>query len=111
LATSDAGWRIGVGGRNVTGTISLPIAADATEPWKMEFKHLKFSHRWLTCLRARKTGADSRRRGPQQAESGIAIPRRIPRSIFTRRDDLGQRQLGDVQARLEKLEDGLDSNS
>src|SRR6202035_3169888 len=42
LAASDAGWRIGVGGPNVAGTISFPIAADAAEPWKMEFKRLKF---------------------------------------------------------------------
>src|SRR3984957_18203733 len=42
LAASEAGLRIGVGGPNVVGTISLPSAADAMDPWKMEFQHLKF---------------------------------------------------------------------
>jgi uncharacterized protein (TIGR02099 family) len=98
LAVSDAGWRIGIGGPNVAGTISLPNAADSAEPWKMEFERLKF----LTAA------SDAPPREKAAAAPGGANPRRIPAINFHAAETIwDERQFGDVQARLEKLEDGI----
>ncbi len=109
LAASDAGWRIGVGGPNVAGTISLPTAAEAAEPWKMEFKRLKF----LTAA-AEPPSGERRRRGigalrvPPRDDPGAANPRRIPAINFHAAETIwDERQIGEVQAKLEKLEDGI----
>jgi uncharacterized protein (TIGR02099 family) len=108
LAASDAGWRIGVGGPNVAGTISIPTAADAAEPWKMEFKHLKFLTAVAETASGEKTAADPGGASPGGANPGIANPRRIPAINFHSAETIwDERQIGDVQARLEKLEDGI----
>ncbi len=112
LAASDAGWRIGIGGPNVAGTISIPTAADAAEPWKMEFKHLKF----LTSVA--EAPGETAAAGPVAGDPGVgnpvagnpvaANPRRIPAINFHAAETIwDERQLGDVQGRLEKLEDGI----
>jgi uncharacterized protein YhdP len=98
LAASDAGWRIGVSGPNVLGTISLPNAADAAEPWKMEFKHLKF----LTSV------ADAPSDETAAGDPTAANPRRIPAINFHAAETIwDERQLGDVHAKLERLDDGI----
>jgi uncharacterized protein YhdP len=113
LALSDAGMRIGVGGPNVAGTISLPNAADSAEPWKMEFKRLKF----LTAgadAPSNERVAGNPAAGAPAAGAPVAWnpaagnPRRIPAINFHAAETIwDERQLGDVQARLEKLEDGI----
>jgi uncharacterized protein YhdP len=108
LAASDSGLRIGVGGPNVAGTISLPTAADAAEPWKMEFEHLKFLTSAAEAPSGEKTDADSGGASPGGANSGAANPRRIPAINFHSAETIwDERQIGDVQAKLEKLEDGI----
>jgi len=117
LAAGDAGWRIGVGGPNVTGTISLPSAADSAEPWKMEFKRLKFltstddspSGESAAGLLSGNPGGPNRGATSRNSASlGTANPRRIPAINFHSAETIwDERQLGDVQARLEKLEDGI----
>src|SRR5450631_428680 len=98
LAASEAGWRIGVSGPNVLGSISLPNAADAAEPWKMEFKRLKF----LTAV------ADAPSGQTAAGDPAAASPRRIPAINFHAAETIwDERQFGDVQAKLEKLEDGI----
>ncbi|HEY3655953.1 MAG TPA: YhdP family protein [Steroidobacteraceae bacterium] len=97
LAVSEAGWRIGLGGPNVIGSISLPSAADSTEPWNLEFTRLKF---------AEIRDADP---GPKAApEQSGANPRRIPAINFHAADmSMDERQFGDVRATLAKLDDGI----
>ena len=113
LSATDAGWRIGVGGPNVTGTISLPTAADAAEPWKMEFKRLKFLTTVDDSPSDETAAADPGGANPRAASSGAgslgaANPRRIPAINFHAADTIwDERQFGDVEARLEKLEDGI----
>jgi uncharacterized protein (TIGR02099 family) len=103
LALSDAGMRIGVGGPNVAGTISLPNAADSAEPWKMEFKRLKF----LTAA-ADAPSNEGAAGNPAAGAPAAGNPRRIPAINFHAAETIwDERQLGDVQARLEKLEDGI----
>jgi len=97
LAVSEAGWRIGLGGPNVVGSISLPSGADSAEPWNLEFTRLKF---------AATQDADP---GPKAApdQSG-ANPRRIPAINFHAADmSMDERQFGDVRATLAKLDDGI----
>jgi uncharacterized protein (TIGR02099 family) len=106
LAASDAGWRIGVGGPNVAGAISFPTAADAAEPWKMEFQHLKFLTSVAEAPSGEKPASDPD--GASGANPGAANPRRIPAINFHSAETIwDERQIGDVQARLEKLEDGI----
>lgn len=113
LAASDAALRIGVGGPNVAGTISLPNAADAAEPWKLEFQHLKFLTSVADGPAGEKATADAVAGNPGRANSGgptsgAANPRRIPAIIFHAAETIwDERQFGDVQARLEKLDDGI----
>jgi len=108
LAASDAGWRIGVGGPNVAGTISIPTAADAAEPWKMEFKRLKFLTSVAEAPSGEKTAADPGGASSGGANPGAANPRRIPAINFHSAETIwDERQIGDVQARLAKLEDGI----
>ena len=113
LAASDAGLRIGVGGPNVVGTILLPGAVDATEPWKMEFQHLKFLTAAAEAPTGEKTAAAPSGANPGAVGSGganlrIANPRRIPAIDFHSAETIwDERQFGDVQARLEKLDDGI----
>jgi uncharacterized protein (TIGR02099 family) len=98
LAVSDAGWRIGLGGPNVFGSISVPSAADSTEPWKLEFKRLKFVET--------PSGTDSNRK--VAADQSSANPRRIPAIDFHAAEMIwDERQFGDVQASLAKLDDGI----
>jgi uncharacterized protein (TIGR02099 family) len=103
LALSDAGVRIGVGGPNVTGTITLPGAADSAEPWKMEFKRLKF----LTAAEEAPAG-EAPAAAAAAGDTAAVNPRRIPAINFHSAQTIwDERQLGDVQARLEKLDDGI----
>jgi uncharacterized protein (TIGR02099 family) len=97
LALTDAGWRIGLNGPNVVGTISVP-GADSTEPWKLEFERLKFAGSQNDADSDRRPGADPRG----------ADPRRIPAIDFHAAEMIwNERQLGDVQAHLTKLGDGI----
>jgi uncharacterized protein YhdP len=108
LALNEAGARIGVGGPNVTGTISLPGAADSTEPWKMEFKRLKFASAVEEAPAGGAAAMDAAAVDAAAANTAAVSPRRIPAINFHSAETIwDERQLGDVQARLEKLDDGI----
>jgi len=108
LAANDTGFRIGVVGPNVTGTISLPNAAEPVEPWKMEFKRLKFLTSVAEAPSSGKAAADPGGASAGGVNPGIANPRRIPAINFHSAETIwDERQIGDVQARLEKLDDGI----
>jgi len=95
LAENDGGWRIGVGGPNVGGTISLPGGTDSAEPWNLEFKRLKFVD------------------GPPESgstgdQSTSTDPRAIPAVNFHAAEmTWGDREFGEVRATLAKVEDGI----
>jgi uncharacterized protein (TIGR02099 family) len=98
LAVSDGGWRVGVDGPNVVGTIMVPSAADSVEPLKLEFDRLKFD-----------SASDSDPAGSAVVSSGSrANPRGIPAIQFHAADLVwGERQFGDVKADIVKLDDGI----
>jgi uncharacterized protein (TIGR02099 family) len=103
LAANDRGWRIGIGGPNVIGSISLPSAAESTAPWQLEFQRLKF----VDGPRAADSG-DARQPGGALLAGAAATPRGIPAIKFHAADMIwGERQFGDVQATLGKLDDGI----
>jgi uncharacterized protein (TIGR02099 family) len=103
VRANDAGWRIGVGGPNVVGSISLPSGAAATEPWQLEFQRLKF----IDGPGAADSG-DVLRPGDALQAGGPANPRGIPAIKFHAADVIwGERQFGDVSATLGKLDDGI----
>jgi uncharacterized protein (TIGR02099 family) len=95
LALTDAGWRVGIGGPNVVGSITLPSAADSTAPWELQFDRLKFID------------------GPSVDTPGAGAPtesnpRGIPAINFHAAEMVwGEREFGDVRATLTKLDDGI----
>ena len=98
LALAETGWRIGIGGPNVTGSISLPAASDPGEPWTLEFQRLKFVDGPSSGSQAAAAGADA----------GAANPRSVPAMRFHAAELIwGDRHLGDVRATLAKLDDGI----
>jgi uncharacterized protein YhdP len=109
LAVAEGGWRITVGGPNVVGTITLPAAANSSQPWDLQFEQLRFA---VPSLDDRGTvGSGAGGAGEDQAPSSLgslADPHSIPAIYFHAADlTAGERHFGDVQATLLKLDDGI----
>jgi uncharacterized protein (TIGR02099 family) len=103
LAVAEGSMHIAVGGPNVTGTIVLPRAADASVPWKLEFEHLNVD----TAPEAAGAAADTDL-PTTGGVKGIEGPRSIPAIDFHAADcNWGERHLGDVRATLIKMDDGI----
>jgi uncharacterized protein YhdP len=99
LTTGESGLRIGVGGPDVSGSISLPSAAEPSAPWKLEFERLRFTD---------SPGRDSPGRASSDASKDTANPRAIPAINLHAADVIwGDRQFGEVRATLVKLDDGV----
>ena len=108
LNLTDSGWHIGVGGPNVTGAIFIPSAVGSSEPWKLEFKHLKFVDEARSTDADAKAAVDSAPDGKVAARLSGANPRRIPAIEFHASDmTWDERQLGEVRATLVRLDDGI----
>jgi uncharacterized protein YhdP len=108
LTLAEDGLRIAVGGPNVVGTIALPSSRDAPEPWNLQFERLHFDV--ASDPEGQEggvaTGDGQTPRDP--ARAGPANPRAIPAINFHAADvSWGERQYGDVQATLVKLDDGV----
>lgn len=111
LAVAEGSLHIGVGGPNVTGTITLPRAADSAEAWKLEFAHLN-----VDAAPESQDGAGAAPGAADDAAGGQTAgglktpgdPRSIPAIDFHAADtNWGERHLGDVQATLVKMDDGV----
>jgi uncharacterized protein (TIGR02099 family) len=106
LAVADGSFRIAVGGPNVAGTITLPSASDSPEPWNLQFERLHFD---MAPDPERQAGADAagNDHGPNDPKSR-GDPRSIPAINFHAAElTWGERQFGDVQATLLKVDDGV----
>ena len=106
LSVTEGALHVAVGGPNVTGTITLPRAADASEPWNLQFDRLHFDVAADSVPQdaAAAAGADH----PPGDSKTLADPRGIPAINFRAADvHWGERQFGDVQATLVKLDDGI----
>jgi uncharacterized protein YhdP len=103
LAVAEGALHIGVGGPNVAGTIILPSAGDSPQPWDLRFERLHFD---LASGPERQAGA-----GADSILAGVGSggdPRSIPAINFHAAElSWGERQYGDVQAILSKLDDGI----
>jgi uncharacterized protein YhdP len=103
LAVADGALRIAVAGPNVAGTIALPSAGDAPEPWNLEFKRLHFD--LVSDLEQQKGAAADH---VPDAAAVLGGPRGVPAINFHAAElSWGERQYGDVQANLVKLDDGI----
>jgi uncharacterized protein (TIGR02099 family) len=103
LAVAEHGLHIRVGGPNVAGTIALPSAGDSSEPWDLQFERLHFD---LASGPEQQEGAGSDH--PPRGPTTLGDPRSIPAINFhTAELSWGERQYGDVQAILVKLDDGV----
>jgi len=97
LAVAEGGLHIAVGGPNVAGTIALPSPRDSSEPWNLQFERLHFD-----------VASDPERQEGAGAAALGGNPRAIPAINFHAADlSWGERQYGDVQATLVKLDDGV----
>jgi len=103
LAASDMGLHIGVGGPNVTGSITIPGAASAATPWNLEFERLRFE------VAERGDAVDPADAASAAAGgSGFSDPRAVPALNFHAAQLIwGERRFGDVRATLAKLDDGV----
>ncbi|MHB8721189.1 MAG: YhdP family protein [Steroidobacteraceae bacterium] len=110
LAVAEGSLHIGVGGPNVTGTITLPRAADSAEAWKLEFAHLNVDaapepQDWAAAAAGAADDAAGQTAGSLESPGD---PRSIPAIDFHAADtNWGERHLGDVQATLVKMDDGV----
>jgi uncharacterized protein (TIGR02099 family) len=104
LAVAEGALRIAVGGPNVAGTITVPNATDSVEPWNLQFQRLRFDVMG---------GAGPSDEAPQEdhkpaSANNLGDPHGIPAINFHAAElTWGERQFGDVQASLVKLDDGI----
>ena len=96
LAVTQSTLRIAVAGPSGLGTITLPRAADSPDPWNLRFERLHVD-----------TAPE-----PAFPKSGglknAGDPRSIPAVNFHAAEfSWGERQFGDVEATLAKLDDGI----
>jgi uncharacterized protein (TIGR02099 family) len=105
LTVNERNWRINSGGDNVVGSITIPSAAGAAEPWILQFDRLRFDVAGSDDAPADTAVAASK---PTPEASGFGDPRDIPPINF-HADQLiwGERNFGDVTATLVKLDDGI----
>ena len=104
LAVADGALRIAVGGPNVAGTITVPGATDAAEPWNLQFQRLHFDV--VGIAQSKDEAADDDHK--QAGASNLGDPHGIPAINFHAAElTWGERQFGDVQATLAKLDDGI----
>jgi uncharacterized protein (TIGR02099 family) len=92
LTLGDTHWQAAISGPDVEGMISAPSSPDATDPWNLEFTRLKFED-GPDLGGDKKPGAD---------------PHGIPSIAFHSKATIwGERQLGEVNARITKVNDGI----
>jgi uncharacterized protein YhdP len=117
FTAGDAGLHIGVGGPNVTGSITIPGAGNAGSPWSLQFEKLRFE----VAAREDSDDAPSDALPPNAvpsdavpsdaapaAASGFSDPRAVPALDFHAAQLVwGERRFGDVRATLTKLNDGI----
>jgi uncharacterized protein (TIGR02099 family) len=105
LTAAEGELHIAIGGPNVAGTITLPTAADSIEPWNLQFERLHFDVAPEPQLPEGAVAGDEHK--PVIA-NGLDDPHGIPAIDFHAADVIwGERQFGDVQATLVKVEDGI----
>jgi uncharacterized protein (TIGR02099 family) len=109
LAAAEGGWRITVGGPNVVGTITLPAAANSSEPWDLQFEHLRFA---VPSVDGPGTGRGAGGAASEDHASSslgtLGDPHSIPAINFHAEDlTAGERHFGEVRATLLKLDDGI----
>jgi uncharacterized protein (TIGR02099 family) len=115
VAVTDSGLRIGIGGPNVVGSISLPSPTDSGEPWKLDFKRLKFVDGAAAATGPGAVVASAGRPGPTAGTAAAAAadlppadPHGVPSMDFHAADVIwGDRHLGDVRATVTRLDDGI----
>ena len=107
LSVAEGALHIAVGGPNVAGTIIVPSASDSIEPWNLEFERLHFD---AAADSEPQADADPNNHKQENA-SKLGDPHGIPAINFHAADlTWGERQFGDVQATLNKLDDGIGLN-
>jgi uncharacterized protein (TIGR02099 family) len=102
LTAGDAGLRIGVGGPNVTGSITIPGAGNSGAPWNLQFEQLRFE------VAGREDSDEFPADAVAAGAGGFSDPRAVPALDFHAAQLVwGERRFGDVRATLTKLGDGV----
>jgi uncharacterized protein (TIGR02099 family) len=103
LAAAESGLRIVAAGPNVAGTIVLPAAGDSSGPWGLEFERLHFD--LASDREPHESAADV---AAPKSSRALGDPRSVPSIDFHAAElSWGERQYGDVQATLVKVNDGV----
>jgi len=108
LSVAEGSLHIAVGGPNVVGTITLPGAANPSQPWDLQFERLRFESPDLDGPAAAKAASGATPAAPTAASPPSGDPRIIPAINFHAAElTMGERQFGEVRATLLKLDDGV----
>jgi uncharacterized protein YhdP len=103
LAVAESGLHIVAAGPNVAGTIVLPGAGDTSGPWRLEFERLHFD--LASGPEPRESAADD---AAPKSSTALGDPRSVPAINFHAAElSWGERQYGEVQATLVKVNDGI----
>lgn len=106
LAVTEGGLRVAAGGPNVVGTIFVPRVTNPPEPLNLQFDRLHFG--LLSDSESRPGAAAAGAAQDSNEPSALGDPRSVPPINFHAVDLMwGERQIGDVQATLVKLDDGI----
>jgi uncharacterized protein (TIGR02099 family) len=98
---NDGAMGIALRGPNVAGGIAIPGAAQAAQPWNLEFERLKFEV-------ADADAGDGTTSGASAPREAAASPASVPALNFHAAQLIwGERHFGDVRARLTRLNDGV----
>jgi uncharacterized protein (TIGR02099 family) len=108
LSLAEGSLHVAVGGPNVVGTITLPSAANPSQPWDLQFERLQFDSPDLDGPAVPKAADGTTPAAATPAGAPSGDPRTVPAINFHAADlIMGERQFGEVRATLLKLDDGV----
>jgi uncharacterized protein (TIGR02099 family) len=115
LAANPDRWHLNVDGPNLSGTISMPIASDSTDPWELHFDRVKIDDETpITPASAAGIGAANGAASPPAGaidaptEVGAVSPRAVPAMHFAASQfSWDGREFGNLTATLAKHDDGV----
>ena len=109
LAASADRWHLNVDGPNLSGTISIPIAADSTDFWELHFDRVKIDDQAPTAPAAGSAAASTVAVSTDAAaDIGTVSPRAVPAMHFAASQfSWDGREFGNLTATLAKHDDGV----
>jgi uncharacterized protein (TIGR02099 family) len=104
LAARSEHWHLAVGGPNLAGAISWPMAPDAAEPWDLHFDRVELDGQSV----AKNDAAATADAAQPTTAAPATTPHSVPAMRFSADEfDIAKARLGSVQATITKRDDGI----